>query len=56
MMRVLWQDLKNNHRLDCSDSGFQAYISRKQEFQQYFDSRKERNNSKETVCYETPPA
>jgi len=30
--RILWQYLKDNHGLDCSESGFRAYISRKAEF------------------------
>src|SRR5690625_7893616 len=38
--RVLWQYLKDNHDLDCSDVTFRAYISRKPEFQEYFEDRK----------------
>src|SRR5690625_5105160 len=40
--RVLWQYLKDNHGLDCPDSTFRAYISRKPESLQYFDSRRGR--------------
>jgi len=54
--RVLWQYLKDNHGLECSASGFRAYISRKPEFQQYFDSKKGRESSEEVVRFETPPA
>ena len=52
--RVLWQYLKDNHGLDCADSTFRAYISRKPEFQQYFDSHRGRTNTKEAVRFETP--
>ena len=54
--RVLWQYLKDNHGLDCAESSFRAYILRKPEFQQYFESRKGRTSNKETVRFETPPA
>lgn len=54
--RVLWQYLKDNHGLECSASGFRAYISRKVEFQQYFDSKKGRQSNEEVVRFETPPA
>lgn len=54
--RVLWQYLKDNHGLECSASGFRAYISRKLEFQQYFDSNKGRQSNEEVVRFETPPA
>src|SRR5690625_805050 len=53
--RILWQYLKDNHGLDCSESGFRAYISRKPEFQSYFDSQKARVPAKETVRFETLP-
>src|SRR5699024_3169824 len=39
--RVLWQYLKDNHGLECSDVTFRAYISRKTEFQAYFDAQKD---------------
>src|SRR5690625_945070 len=56
--RVLWQYLKDNHGLDCSASNFRAYLSKKPEFQQYFDanSGKITNGNKAVVRYETPPA
>lgn len=54
--RVLWQYLKDNYNLDCADSSFRAYISRKPEFQQYFDSRKGRTARRETARFETAPA
>src|SRR5690625_5203248 len=54
--RVLWQYLKDNHGLDCSLSNFRAYISKKEEFQQYFDSRRGRKSNREVIRYETPPA
>jgi len=54
--RVLWQYLKDNHGLDCADSSFRAYISRKPEFQQYFDNQKGRKPTRETIRFETPPA
>ncbi|MBQ8993033.1 MAG: IS21 family transposase [Turicibacter sp.] len=38
--RVLWQFLKDNHQLDCSQSSFRRYISRHTEFQEYFNKRK----------------
>src|SRR5690625_758763 len=55
--RVLWQYLKDNHGLDCSQSTFRTYISRRKEFQQYFDSRRGRANDNQVVTrFETPPA
>src|SRR5699024_9255282 len=54
--RILWQYLKDNHGLDCSDSGFRAYISRKPEFQSYFESTRKRKSRKEVIRFETPPA
>jgi len=54
--RVLWQYLKDNHDLDCSDVTFRAYISRKPEFQEYFDKQKGHTPSRETVRFETAPA
>src|SRR5699024_8944784 len=35
---------------------FRSYISRKPEFQQYFDSKKARESKEEVVRFETPPA
>lgn len=54
--RVLWQYLKDNHGLNCFLSNFRAYISKKAEFQQYFDSRRGRRSNKDIVRFETPPA
>ena len=54
--RILWQYLKDNHDLDCSNSGFRAYISRKPEFQAYFESTRKRKSHKEVIRFETPPA
>src|SRR5690625_4510834 len=51
--RVLWQYLKDNHGLDCAPSTFRAYISKRPEFQQYFDAQRGRRSSKETIRYET---
>ncbi len=53
--RVLWQYLKDNHELDCSDSAFRAYIARVPEFKAYFDEEKRIPSPKGTVRYETPP-
>jgi len=53
--RVLWQYLKDNHSLDCSLSNFRAYISKKEEFQEYFDARSARKPNKEVVRFETLP-
>src|SRR5690625_111907 len=54
--RVLWQYLKDNHGLDCSLSNFRAYISKKPEFQQYFDASSGRRSNQEVIRFETPPA
>lgn len=35
--RMLWQYLKDKQGLECSASGFRAYISRKPEFQVCFE-------------------
>lgn len=53
--RILWQYLKDNHGLDCSQSAFRAYILRNPEFQSYFDSGKKKNDKKEVIRFETPP-
>lgn len=52
---MLWQYLKGNKGLDCSLSNFRAYISKKTEFQQYFDARRGKHSNKEVVRFETPP-
>lgn len=54
--RVLWQYLTDNHGLNCPQSTFRAYISRKPEFQSYFDSEKKKKEKKEVIRFETPPA
>lgn len=56
--RVLWQYLIDNHGLECSASNFRTYISKKPEFQRYFDSNKGRDTSsaQAVVRFETPPA
>lgn len=53
--RVLWQYLKDNHGLDCSQSAFRAYISRKPEFQAYFTDGKRTKTTQTSVRFETPP-
>lgn len=53
--RVLWQYLKDNHGLDCSDSAFRAYIARTPEFKAYFDEDKRIASPKGTARFETPP-
>ncbi|MGV3464376.1 MAG: IS21 family transposase [Heyndrickxia sp.] len=53
--RVLWQYLKDNHGLQCSDSAFRAYIARTPEFKAYFEEDKRIASPKGVVRYETPP-
>lgn len=53
--RVLWQYLKDNHGLQCSDSAFRAYIARTPEFKAYFEEDKWIASPKGVVRYETPP-
>lgn len=54
--RVLWQYLKDNHGLNCSQSNFRKYISNKVEFQSYFKSGKQKSSNSEVIRFETPPA
>jgi len=54
--RVLWQYLKDNHGLSCSQSNFRKYILHKAEFQSYFDSGKRKSSNSEVIRFETPPA
>lgn len=54
--RVLWQYLKDNHGLDCAQSTFRAYISKKPEFNSYFVSDKRKKSNEPVIRYETPPA
>ena len=52
--RVLWQYLKDNHKLDCAQSSFRRYISQNKEFNDYF--RKRRKNYAPSIApmrYET---
>lgn len=53
--RVLWQYLKDNHSLDCSQSAFRRYISHKPEFQVYFTEGKRTKPIQQVIRYETPP-
>lgn len=53
--RVLWQYLKDNYGLDCSSSNFRTYISKKPEFQQYFDANRGKHASQDVIRFETPP-
>lgn len=54
--RVLWQYLKDNHNLQCSQSAFGAYINRKPEFKAYFDDGKRTTSSASSgIRYETKP-
>lgn len=54
--RVLWQYLKDNHGLKSSQSNFRKYISKTVEFQNYFDSGKQKVSNGEVIRFETPPA
>lgn len=45
--RVLWQFLKDNHGLSCTQSSFRRYISQHSEFQSYFERRQKRPYQKE---------
>ena len=52
--RVLWQYLKDNHGLDCAQSSFRRYITKHEEFNNYF--RKRRKNYASSIApmrYET---
>jgi transposase len=53
--RVLWQYLKDNNGLDCAQSTFRAYISKRPEFQSYFDSGEKKKSNSEVIRFETPP-
>lgn len=53
--RVLWQYLKDNHGLECSQSSFRSYITRKPEFQAYFSEGKRTETVHSVVRYETLP-
>lgn len=52
--RVLWQYLKDNHYLDCAESSFRRYISKHEEFNNYFKKRRKNYISKfAPMRYET---
>ncbi|WNR45113.1 IS21 family transposase [Paenibacillus roseipurpureus] len=53
--RVLWQYLTDNHGLDCSQSAFRAYITRKPEFEAYFGSGQRLPSPQSAVRFETAP-
>jgi len=53
--RVLWEYLKDNHGLDCSQSSFRRYISNKPEFQAYFTDGQRTYANQSVVRFETPP-
>lgn len=53
--RVLWQYLKDNHGLVCSQSNFRKYILNKPEFQSYFNSETRKSSNNEVIRFETPP-
>jgi hypothetical protein len=53
--RVLWQYLKDNHGLECSQSNFRAYISNRPEFQAYFTEGKRTQPVKSIVRFEPAP-
>ena len=55
--RVLWQYLKDNYAMDVPESSFRRYISSKEEFQSYFDTRKKTGiKAKMPMRFETSPA
>ncbi|WP_053956045.1 IS21 family transposase [Inediibacterium massiliense] len=43
--RVLWQFLKDNYSLDCAQSSFRRYISKHEEFNNYFKKRRKNYTS-----------
>lgn len=52
--RVLWQYLKDNYNLDCAQSSFRRYISKHEEFNNYFKRRRNKYTSKAApMRYET---
>lgn len=53
--RILWEYLKDNHGLKCSQSSFRRYILKKPEFQAYFTDGKKVQATQAVVRYETPP-
>ncbi|PNZ34370.1 IS21 family transposase, partial [Staphylococcus lutrae] len=53
--RVLWQYLKDNHGLDCSQSLFRSYISKHKTFNDYFKTGAKIKTLKSVARYETAP-
>mgnify|MGYP002514325691 CR=1 FL=1 len=52
--RVLWQYLKDNYGLACSDSSFRRYIIQHPEFDEYFKKHRKSNIGKPShMRYET---
>lgn len=51
----LWQFLKDNHGLDCSESSFRRYISKFPEFNAYFKKRNKKVTSQSLMRFETEP-
>ncbi|MBS4534346.1 IS21 family transposase [Clostridium sp. D2Q-14] len=43
--RVLWQFLKDNYNLNCAESSFRRYISKHEEFNNYFKKRRKNYDS-----------
>lgn len=53
---ILWRYLKDNHGLNCAESTFRGYISRREEFQDYFDQRSnKKTKAKASIRFETDP-
>lgn len=51
---MLWQFLKDNHGLDCAQSSFRRYISKHEEFNNYFKKRRKNySSSVAPMRYET---
>lgn len=53
--RVLWQYLTDNHGLNCAQSTFRRYISKKPEFAAYFTEQVRVPSPKGTTRFETSP-
>lgn len=53
--RVLWQYLKDNHGLECSQSLFRSYISKHKAFNDYFKTGAKIKTLKSVARYETAP-
>src|SRR5699024_1442304 len=54
-IRVLWQYLKDNHGLDCSQSHFRAYIAKHEVFNDYFKKHQAIPSPKGVARFETAP-